>query len=169
LVIRALRLLRITRVFKLAEYVTEANLLLRALHGSRDKIVVFLMTVLILDVILGSLMYVVESPEAGFDSIPRSVYWAIVTMTTVGYGDIAPETVLGQMIAAGVMILGYSIIAVPTGIVTAGIFEAHKPVVTTRSCPACTSEGHEWAARYCKDCGEQLLVAEREALAAEEE
>ena len=153
LVIRALRLLRVLRVFKLATYVGEANLILRALRASRTKILVFLGGVLILVLILGSLMYLVEGEEAGFTSIPRSMYWAIVTLTTVGYGDIAPATVPGQFLAAVVMILGYAIIAVPTGIVTAELFEAHAPTVTTRSCPHCTSEGHLLTSHYCRDCG----------------
>ena len=156
LVIRALRLLRIFRVFKLARFLGEANLLLTALRTSRDKVVVFIGTVLILVLILGAAMYLVEGAESGFTSIPRSMYWAIVTMTTVGYGDIAPVTVPGQALAAAAMILGYSIIAVPTGIVTAEIFEAWRHSLSTRACPRCSSEGHELNARYCKDCGAEL-------------
>jgi voltage-gated potassium channel len=161
LVIRGLRLLRIFRVFKLGRFLGEASILSRALASSRHKVTIFLGTVLILVTILGAAMYLIEGEEHGFTSIPLAVYWAIVTMTTVGYGDIAPETVAGKTLAAMVMILGYSIIAVPTGIVTAEIVEsaaaARRP--TTRGCPHCLSEGHEEAARYCKDCGELLEVA----------
>jgi len=158
LVVRSLRLLRVMRIFKLAEYLGQANLLLDSLQASRRKIFVFLATVLLLDLILGSIMYLLEGGESGFTSIPRSVYWAIVTMTTVGYGDIAPVTVLGQFFAAVVMLLGYAIIAVPTGIVTAEIVDHLRlpPEVTTRSCPACVSEGHILSARFCRDCGEPL-------------
>jgi voltage-gated potassium channel len=156
LVVRALRLLRIFRVFKLGRFLGEQNLLLISLRRSRPKVLVFLATVLILDLILGSAMYLIEGEEAGFTSIPRSMYWAIVTMTTVGYGDIAPLTPWGQVLAAGLMILGYSIIAVPTGVVTAEIFEAARLPITTRNCPHCTSEGHQESARYCRDCGELL-------------
>ncbi|MEX2208640.1 MAG: ion transporter [Myxococcota bacterium] len=153
LVIRSLRLLRIFRVFKLARFLSEQNLLLTSLRMGRAKVLVFLASVLIIDLILGSAMYLIEGGESGFTSIPAAMYWAIVTMTTVGYGDIAPETPLGKALAALVMILGYSIIAVPTGIVTAGIVEAARAPITTRSCRHCTSEGHHLDASYCKDCG----------------
>lgn len=155
LVIRALRLLRLFRILKLARYVTESNELLLALKGSRRKIVVFLGWILGLVTILGSLMYVIEGPASGFTSAPRGVYWAIVTMTTVGYGDITPQTTLGQVVSAFVMILGYCIIAVPTGIVSA---ELVRPVgrVSTEACPACSREGHEPDARHCKHCGAAL-------------
>ena len=113
-------------------------------------------TVLVLVVILGSAMFLLEGPEHGFDSIPHSMYWAIVTMTTVGYGDLVPETTAGRFLAAAVMILGYSIIAVPTGIVTAELTQIGKRPVTTRSCPSCTSEGHLPSARFCRDCGVEL-------------
>jgi voltage-gated potassium channel len=160
LVVRGLRLLRIFRVFKLGRFLGEANLLTTALRGSRHKVIVFLATVLILTTILGTLMYLVEGEESGFTSIPISVYWAIVTLTTVGFGDIVPRTVPGQVLASLVMILGYSIIAIPTGIVTAEIVEAAaqraRGAPTTRVCPSCLSEGHEPAARFCKDCGESL-------------
>lgn len=165
LVIRALRLLRIFRIFKLARFMGEARLLMTALRQSRAKVVVFLGTVLILVLILGSSMYLIEGEASGFTSIPRSMYWAIVTMTTVGYGDIAPQTVSGQVLAAAVMIIGYAIIAVPTGIVTAEIFQAARstPVnLTTRGCPECTSEGHAAASRYCRDCGAPLAPYESE-------
>jgi voltage-gated potassium channel len=158
LVIRALRLLRIFRVFKLAYYLVEANVLLLALRSSGPKVIVFLGTVLVLVVIMGAAMYLVEGPESGFTSIPLSMYWAIVTMTTVGYGDVAPQTVLGQTLAAVVMIMGYSIIAVPTGIVSAEFVHAQRRPVTTRVCPHCVSEGHATSARYCRDCGETLAA-----------
>ena len=157
LVIRALRLLRIFRVFKLGRFLGEANVLTTALRSSRHKVLVFLGTVLVLVTIIGAAMYLIEGEENGFTSIPISVYWAVVTMTTVGYGDIAPNTVVGRTVAAFVMILGYSIIAVPTGIVTSEIIEAaRRPIPTTRSCAACMSEGHEVSARYCKNCGAEL-------------
>jgi len=155
LVIRGLRLLRIFRVFKLAGYLGEANVLMSALRSSRRKVGVFLGTVLILVLIIGSAMYLVEGAEHGFTSIPRAVYWAIVTLTTVGYGDVAPQTVLGQILASLVMIIGYAIIAVPTGIVSAELVHARRPGAS-RACPACETSGHEAGARFCKDCGEQL-------------
>jgi voltage-gated potassium channel len=166
LVIRGLRLIRIFRVFKLGHFLGEASVLREALAGSRHKITVFLGVIMILVTILGTAMYLIEGEENGFTSIPVSVYWSIVTMTTVGYGDIAPQTVAGKSLAAMVMILGYAIIAVPTGIVTAEIVEsaaASKRKLTTRCCPSCMSEGHDSDARYCKDCGDPLDVAEPEA------
>jgi len=157
LVIRGLRLLRIFRVLKLGRYLGEANVLLTALRSSRAKITVFLGTVLTVVVILGTLMYLIEGEQNGFTSIPRAVYWAVVTMTTVGYGDIAPKTVPGQALAAIVMILGYSIIAVPTGIVSAEIAQAMGPKrVSTQACPECGAEGHDADARHCKHCGARL-------------
>jgi voltage-gated potassium channel len=154
LVIRALRLLRVARVLKLAHFLGEIEVLAGALRASRNKVVVFMATIVILVTILGSAMYLIEGEQAGFTSIPRSVYWAIVTMTTVGYGDITPQSVPGQTLAAIVMILGYAIIAVPTGIVTAEIVEAarNKPL-TSRTCMSCLSEGHLMSARYCRECG----------------
>ncbi len=166
-VIRALRLLRIFRVFKLGRFMGEAALLSTALGRSRHKITVFLGTVMILVTILGAAMYLIEGEANGFTSIPRSVYWAIVTMTTVGYGDVAPQTVPGQALASLVMILGYSILAVPTGIVTAEIVESaasHRAGITTRVCVACLSEGHDANARYCKDCGAALERYESEGV-----
>ncbi|SHJ07405.1 voltage-gated potassium channel [Malonomonas rubra DSM 5091] len=154
LVIRILRLLRVFRVLKLVQYVGEANYLLRALQSSRRKVLVFLLSVVLMMVIFGSVMYIVEGPEHGFTSIPRSVYWAIVTMTTVGYGDISPQTDLGQALASLVMIIGYGIIAIPTGIVTAEL--THAKQVTTQSCPQCSAEGHAPGAKHCKDCGALL-------------
>ncbi len=156
LTIRALRLLRIFRVLKLSHFLGDANLLLSALRSGRRKVLVFLGTLLVLALILGSAMHLVEGPTHGFTSIPRSVYWAIVTMTTVGYGDITPQTLPGQILAAGIMILGYSIIAVPTGIFTAEIVAQWRRPVSTRTCPACLTEGHDPKARYCKDCGAPL-------------
>ena len=157
LVIRVLRLLRVFRVLKLVQYLSEANLLLRAFRASGRKIVVFLFTILTLLIIFGSIMYVVEGEENGFTSIPKSIYWAIVTMTTVGYGDMAPKTGLGQAVASLVMLVGFSIIAVPTGIVTAELTQAfrHKNV-STQSCPECSAEGHTVGAVFCKDCGARL-------------
>jgi voltage-gated potassium channel len=162
LVIRGLRLLRIFRVFKLGRFLGEASLLTRALASSRHKVTVFLGTILILVTILGTAMYLIEGEEHGFTSIPLAVYWSIVTMTTVGYGDLAPQTVAGKTLASLVMILGYSIIAVPTGIVTAEIVESAVAArrVTTRCCPNCMSEGHEPDARFCKDCGASLEPAQ---------
>jgi voltage-gated potassium channel len=160
IVIRGLRLLRIFRVFKLGQFLGEASLLRNALASSRHKITVFLGTITILVTILGAAMYLIEGEENGFTSIPTAIYWAIVTMTTVGYGDMAPATVSGKVLASIVMILGYSIIAVPTGIVTAEIVEgaAASRRITTRSCPGCLSEGHDRDASYCKDCGASLEV-----------
>jgi voltage-gated potassium channel len=156
LVIRVLRVLRIFRVLKIVQYVGEANLLLHALRSSRRKITVFLFAVLTLVVIFGSLMYIIEGEENGFTSIPRSIYWAIVTLTTVGYGDISPSTGFGQAVAAIVMILGYSIIAVPTGIVTAELSQAFQRKVSTQACPECSAEGHDVDAVHCKACGAKL-------------
>jgi len=153
--IRVLRVLRIFRVLKLGHHTKEANLLKKALYASRRKVFVFLFVVLTLIVIIGSLIYVIEGQENGFTSIPRSMYWAIVTLTTVGYGDISPNTSLGQFLAAMVMILGYSIIAVPTGIVTAELSQAYKRK-SSQVCPQCTAEGHDQDAKYCKYCGTKL-------------
>jgi voltage-gated potassium channel len=158
LVIRALRLLRIFRVFKLGRFLGEANILSKAVAASRHKVTVFLGTIAILVTILGTAMYLIEGAENGFTSIPISVYWAVVTMTTVGYGDIAPQTVVGKALATIVMILGYSIIAVPTGIVTAEIVEAAVATrkVSARCCAQCMAEGHDPDARFCKACGAPL-------------
>jgi voltage-gated potassium channel len=156
LVIRVLRVLRIFRVFKLVQYLSEARILIRALSASRRKIVVFLFTVLSLVVIFGSLMYLIEGSKNGFTSIPRSIYWAIVTLTTVGYGDISPQTNLGQAVAAVIMILGYGIIAVPTGIVTVELTRAHKGDNAGRACPDCRSRGHDRDAVFCKYCSAEL-------------
>lgn len=155
--LRALRLLRVFRILKLARYVGESNRLLIALRNSRAKIFVFLFFVVILCVILGTIMYLIEGGSgSGFTSIPRSVYWAIVTLTTVGYGDIAPVTALGQFIAAFIMILGYGIIAIPTGIVTAE-YARHREVPTnTQSCPNCAASRHKDKAEFCYKCGHVL-------------
>jgi voltage-gated potassium channel len=156
LVIRLLRILRVFRVLKLAHYVGESALLANALVASRRKIFIFLLTVLTLVVILGSLMYLVEGEENGFTSIPQSVYWAIVTITTVGYGDISPQTVLGKFIASFIMIIGYSIIAIPTGIITVEFAQAFKSKVSTQVCINCAAEGHDTDAKHCKYCGSIL-------------
>jgi voltage-gated potassium channel len=157
LVIRILRLLRIFRLLKLAEYITEADTLRRALRASQRKISVFLSVVILLVIIIGALMYVVEGEEHGFTSIPVSIYWAIVTLTTVGYGDLSPRTPFGQMVASLVMIIGYGIIAVPTGIVSVELAHASRQQnVTRQSCPACSAEGHDPDALYCKYCGANL-------------
>ena len=156
LVIRILRVLRIFRVLKLVQYIGEANLLVKAMKASMRKITVFMFAVLSLVIIFGSLIYVIEGEQNGFTSIPRSIYWAIVTMTTVGYGDISPKTGFGQALAALVMIIGYSIIAVPTGIVTAEITQQLKNKVSNRPCPECGASNHDGDAQYCKYCGVSL-------------
>lgn len=156
LVIRILRILRIFRILKLVHFVGEARLLVKALRASGRKIAIFLYTVLTLVVIFGSLMYLIEGEANGFTSIPRSIYWAIVTLTTVGYGDISPQTGLGQSVAAMVMILGYAIIAVPTGIVTVEMSHTFGRGVSTQACPECSAEGHDVDARHCKFCGAAL-------------
>ena len=154
--IRILRLLRIFRIFKLTEYLSEASTITSALLASRRKISVFLFAVLTILVIIGSLMYVVEGEAHGFSDIPTSIYWAIVTMTTVGYGDISPQTPLGKALASVVMIIGYSILAVPTGIVTVELSEAAKRRASTRACPECGADGHDQDAAHCKYCGAPL-------------
>ncbi len=157
LVVRVLRLLRVFRVLKLAHFLTEAAVLRRALRASVRKITVFLLTVVTLVVVIGALMYVVEGPEHGFTSIPTSMYWAVVTLTTVGYGDVAPRTPLGQALASLVMITGYGIIAVPTGIVTAELTAGRgAPRVSGQACPVCGVEGHDVDARFCDRCGAAL-------------
>ncbi|WP_394971573.1 ion transporter [uncultured Croceitalea sp.] len=164
LAVRAFRLLRIFRILKLVKFLGEASQLNAALKASRAKIAVFIYVVLILSVIMGTIMYLIESDEAGFTSIPRSIYWTIVTLTTVGYGDIAPQTNLGQFIATIIMILGYGIIAVPTGIVTVE-FSKHGKKNTnsisvvhtnTQACETCTVEGHRDNAKHCYNCGDEL-------------
>ncbi len=161
LAIRILRLLRVFRVLKLGRYVQESQDLMTAIRNSRAKIAVFLFTVMNLVVVLGAAMYLIEGPEHGFTSIPRAMYWAIVTVTTVGYGDITPATVVGQMLSAFLMIMGYGIIAIPTGIVTAELTSVtgRRPL-TTRTCPACLTEGHRETAGFCFACGEALRPRE---------
>jgi len=156
LVIRILRVLRIFRVFKLVQYLVEARLLMQALRASRRKIVIFLFTVFTLVIIFGSMMYIIEGEANGFTSIPRSIYWAIVTHTTVGYGDISPKTGIGQALAAVIMIIGFAIIAVPTGIVTAELTQVSGRKVSTQVCRVCSAEGHDSDAKNCKYCGAKL-------------
>jgi voltage-gated potassium channel len=155
--IRILRLLRIFRIFKLSEYLSEAQLMMAALSKSLRKITVFLYAVLMLVVVCGTLMYVVESSEVGFTSIPVSIYWAIVTLTTVGYGDISPQTPLGQFLASLIMIMGYGIIAVPTGIYSAELIKTYnEEKIRNDACPDCGRTGHDFDAGFCKYCGHQL-------------
>ena len=156
LVIRILRVLRLFRVLKLAQFISEGNSLMTAVRASRHKVVIFLFVVMTLVVIFGSTMYLIEGGKNGFTSIPRSVYWAVVTMTTVGYGDISPKTSIGQAVAALVMIFGFALIAVPTGIFAAEMTRLKQQDVSTQACPQCSSEGHERSAKYCKDCGAPL-------------
>jgi voltage-gated potassium channel len=156
--VRILRLVRVLRVFKLAAYFGEFRALADAFAASRRKILVFLSIILMVVLLMGTLMYVVEGPANGYTSIPAGIYWAIVTLTTVGYGDITPHTTLGRMIASLMMLLGWGILAVPTGIVTAEMTARrfHLRAPTTRTCPECLTEGHEPGARFCKDCGARL-------------
>jgi voltage-gated potassium channel len=160
--VRILRLLRVFRVFKLTAYVSEYQALGQALRASRRKIMVFLTAVLMIVLVVGTLMYVVEGPENGFTSIPTSVYWAITTMTTVGFGDITPKTDLGRLIASAMMLLGWGTLAVPTGIVTAEMTYARRAAVTTRTCHECLTEGHMPDANYCRHCGARLSVYARD-------
>ncbi len=154
--LRALRLLRIFRILKVTRYIGESNQLWRALMASRAKISIFIFTVIVLCIILGTVMYLVEGSASGFTSIPRSIYWCIVTLTTVGYGDIAPATPVGQFIASIVMILGYGIIAVPTGIITAEIAMYKREGANTQVCPNCLAESHNPDAVHCYKCGHML-------------
>lgn len=157
--VRVLRLLRVFRVLKLAAYVSEYQILLSALAASRRKILVFLSAVLMVVVVLGTVMYVVEGPANGYSNIPTSVYWAITTMTTVGFGDITPKTDLGRLISSVVMLLGWGTLAVPTGIVTAEMAvrrQTAEPSYSPRACPSCQSEGHRQDARHCFLCGASL-------------
>ena len=155
LAVRILRLLRIFRVLKLADYLSESNLLWQAMRASRRKITIFLFTVITIVIVVGTAMYVIEGEAHGFTSIPLAIYWAVVTLTTVGYGDLAPATVPGRVLAAVVMLLGYAIIAVPTGIVTMELSRAVHPF-STQSCPGCLAQGHERDAVYCRHCGTHL-------------
>ena len=154
--LRALRLLRVFRILKLARYIGASNRLVVALRASKAKIFVFLLFVVIICIILGTVMYMIEGEENGFISIPRSVYWAIVTLTTVGYGDIAPHTPVGQFLASIIMILGYGILAIPTGIVTSELTRSEKVNTNTQACPNCMSDKHEDDAEYCNKCGHKI-------------
>jgi voltage-gated potassium channel len=162
--IRILRLLRVFRIFKLTLYINEYTMLGSALRASSRKILVFLSVVLMAVLILGTVMYVVEGPQHGYTSIPVAMYWATVTMTTVGYGDITPQTGLGKTIASFMMLLGWGILAAPTGIVTAEMTSLRLGNLrrTARTCPGCESEGHEPQARFCKDCGTELPPGPRD-------
>ncbi|MFN3554574.1 MAG: ion transporter [Bacteroidales bacterium] len=155
-VIRAIRILRIYRILKLYRYIKEGKMLMVALRASFRKIFIFMIFVLILVIILGSLMYVVEGGQNGFYTIPNSIYWAIITLTTVGYGDIVPVSGLGKFIASFIMLLGYSIIAIPTGIVSAEMIRGRNQEEQVRQCEACGDLGHEQKALFCKNCGQQL-------------
>ncbi|MBD64951.1 MAG: ion transporter [Halobacteriovoraceae bacterium] len=156
-VIRALRILRIFRILKLNRYVLAADELLRALSASKAKITIFLGTVITLVIVIGALMYLVEGPENGFTSIPKGIYWAIVTMTTVGFGDVVPQTPLGQFISSSLMIIGYGIIAVPTGLVTVDLVSQRmNEYYTTIECIKCHKTNHEKTAHFCSTCGEKL-------------
>lgn len=156
--LRALRLLRVFRILKLGRYIGASNKLMVALRASRAKIAVFLFFVVIVCVILGTVMYMIEGEENGFSNIPVSIYWAIVTLTTVGFGDIAPQTPLGQLIASVIMILGYSIIAIPTGIVSSEMTKSDKnnEKHNTQSCPTCLKDNHKENATFCYNCGSIL-------------
>jgi voltage-gated potassium channel len=167
-VIRLIRVLRIFRILKLVRYLQDSNLLLRSLLMSRRKVFIFFTAVAILVTIFGSLIFVIEGPSNGFTSIPQSIYWAIVTITTVGYGDLVPQTGLGKSIAAMTMLLGYSILAVPTGIVTAELHQemnAHKSLV---KCPNCMKNGHESDAMFCKHCGSELADPDNRVVPVDE-
>jgi voltage-gated potassium channel len=157
LVLRALRLLRIFRIFKLTHFLSEMSFLGMALKSSAKKISIFMLAVLTLVIILGSMMYLIEDQANGFTSIPLSIYWAIVTITTVGYGDISPVTPLGKFVASIIMLIGYGIIAVPTGIITTEMaIAARSKKHGNEVCPGCGREGHDQNALYCKYCGEKL-------------
>ena len=151
--IRTIRLIRIFRILKLIRYVKEAAALKKAFIASKQRIVIFLLIVVSIAILMGTIIYMLEDPKDGFTSIPRSIYWAIVTLTTVGYGDIAPQTPLGQFFASIIMILGYSIIAVPTGLISV---ELSKISLNTQACRSCSLDEHEDDAVFCKICGEEL-------------
>jgi voltage-gated potassium channel len=157
-VIRVLRLLRLFSIFKMGRYISESGALLKALRASRTKISVFLFIIIFIVIIVGALIYLIEGPENGFSNIPESMYWAIVTISTVGYGDISPQTPLGKFIASALMLVGYSIIAVPTGIITSELgkdIKKHKKS-TPHECPICGNSKHDRDARYCNQCGQKL-------------
>lgn len=153
---RILRVLRVFRILKLASYVREASVLTSALRASRQKVIVFISTVLTVVVVVGSLMYLIEGADSGFTSIPIGIYWAIVTLTTVGYGDVAPQSVLGRLLASMLMVLGYGIIAVPTGIVTLELQRASRDGGSMRRCTGCNLDLHESDAVFCRRCGTRL-------------
>ncbi|WP_091412176.1 ion transporter [Aquimarina amphilecti] len=160
LTVRALRLLRIFRILKISRYIGESNKLAKAIKDSRAKILVFLFAVVVVCIITGTLMYIIEGEESGFKSIPISVYWCIVTLTTVGYGDIAPVTPVGQLLAALIMIMGYGIIAVPTGIVSAEYSASQKAAIVninSQSCSNCNASKHQDGAKFCHNCGHTLF------------
>ncbi len=168
-VVRLLRVMRIFRILKLVRYLQDSNILLRSLLMARRKILIFFSTVGILVTIFGALIFVIEGPHNGFTSIPKSIYWAIVTITTVGYGDMVPQTHLGKAIASLTMLLGYSILAVPTGIITAELsneMNAHKQLV---KCPNCNRSGHDSDAVHCKHCGSELADPDNRVVSADEE
>jgi voltage-gated potassium channel len=154
--IRAFRVIRLFRIYKLAGHMRQARVIITALRLSRPKIAVFMMGILAIVVTMGALVYIVEGEANGFTSIPRSVYWAIVTVTTVGYGDMVPKTPFGQVIASFAMVLGYAIIAVPTGIVSADFMQASRQASSGQACPSCGAEGHDDDAVHCKRCGAKL-------------
>lgn len=154
LVIRGLRLLRIFRVFKLSRYLGEANVLTEAIIQSKTRIIVFLSSITVLSFITGAGMYLVEGPEHGFTSIPQSVYWAITTLTSTGYGDTVPITPIGKMLAIFIMIMGYSLIIVPTGIISTEMMKLGD--ISTQACKNCSKEGHDFNAKFCKHCGSEL-------------
>lgn len=156
LVIRLVRVLRMFRVFKLMQYVDDANFLIASLAASRQKILVFFSAILVAATVFGALLYVVEGPAHGFTSIPKAIYWAVITITTVGYGDLVPKTPLGQAIATLVMMVGYSVIAVPTGILTSEMLNQLQHPRSTRRCSGCASVDHESDAHYCRHCGDAL-------------
>ncbi len=156
IIIRILRMLRVFRILKLSRYLKASEVLAISLKQSKYKIIVFLEVVLTTVVIMGSLMYLIEGPESGFDSIPRGIYWAIVTLTTVGFGDITPDTVLGQFVASIIMILGYSIIAVPTGIISSEMIKTNTMMLNNKQCDDCQTVLHADDAKYCKHCGKKL-------------
>lgn len=153
--IRIIRLIRIFRIFKLSRYLRGAHIMQIALRSSRPKIVVFLLSIVLLVVLLGTIMYILEGQQNGFENIPKSIYWAVVTLTTVGYGDVVPVTAFGQFLASVIMILGYGIIAVPTGIVSAEMAKTTNKV-STQACRSCAKEGHDIDAKHCKYCGDIL-------------
>ncbi len=153
MVIRIFRLIRVFRILKLGRYVGATQVLRESFMNSRHKIAVFLEIIFTIVVLMGSIMYIVEGPSNGFSSIPRSIYWAIVTLTTVGYGDIAPVTVAGQFIASAIMIMGYAIIAVPTGIVSSELSKNQKVKLNTHICENCNFDSHDDDAKFCKKCG----------------